>query len=298
MSYMGRAVAFLIIGLASLAAMSPLARASRIQTDLSVDSKLLHKSIAYSVYIPDDPAPAGGWPVLYLLHGLNGNEQDWLKAGGVGEVLDEMIGGKTLPPMVVVMPMAGNSWYVDDARQTGLGPVATAMLSEFIPEVEKRYAIAGCRDARAIGGASMGGYGALLYALERPDLFGAAISLSGSIFPEAKDLDPAREMLVVSLVRGVFGEPFSRERYQAWNLFPKLRRLGSQAIKPVLFLAASDGDYPRQLLGATTFQIAAISAGFKSELRVDNGSHSWRYWGRAIRPALSWLSGALPFRCQ
>jgi enterochelin esterase family protein len=272
-------------------------QASQVQISLTVDSKLLHKPIAYSVYIPDAPAPEGGWPVLYLLHGLNGNETDWVNAGGIKSALDEAISGKKLPPLVAIMPMAGNSWYVDDARPAGLGPVATSLLTEFIPEVEKRYGLARCREARAIGGVSMGGYGSLLYGLDRPDLFGAAISLSGSIFPEEKDLDPARETLLVSLFKGVFGEPFSRRRYQDWNLFPKLRRLAGEANKPALYITASDDDFPRQLLGAATFQIAALSASFKTELRVEDGTHSWRYWARAIKPALIWLANAIPLRC-
>ncbi len=298
MSPVRRAVVSWAIGVFAVAAMVQAAQASRIQTGLSVDSKLLRRPIAYSIYMPEEAAPEGGWPVLYLLHGLNGTEQDWLNAGDVRDTLDAMIGAKKIPPLVAIMPMAGNSWYVDDPREKGLGAVASALLNEFIPAVEKRHGIAQCREARAIAGASMGGYGALLYALDRPETFGAAISLSGSIFPEDKDLDAPRQAMLIGLVRGVFGDPFDHKRYQAWNLFPKLRRLGSQPIKPSLFLTAGDGDYPRLLLGATTFQIAAISAGFKSELRVDDGAHTWDYWARAIKPALVWLSRQISFRCE
>ena len=200
-----------------------------------------------------------------------------------------------MPPLIVVMPMAGNSWYVDDAR--GTGPVATAMLTEFVPDIERRYPVAACRQARAVGGLSMGGYGALLYALERPDLFGAAISLSGSIFPELTGADPAAEAHLAKIFRGVFGDPFDRSRYEAWNLFPKLRDLESSGQKPALFLTAADGDFPPLLKGTVNFHLAALSFGFASELRVGDGAHVWPYWAEAIKPALIWLGGKLSSRC-
>jgi enterochelin esterase family protein len=176
--------------------------------------------------------------------------------------------------------------------------MATAMLTEFVPEIERRYPVAACRQARAIGGLSMGGYGALLYALERPEMFAAAISLSGSIFPELTGADAARQARLAEIFRGVFGEPFNAERYHAWNLFGKLRRIGDAAPKPVFFLTAADGDFPLLLSGAVNFQLAALSAGFKSELRVDDGAHVWPYWAQAVKPALSWLGANLSGHCD
>jgi enterochelin esterase family protein len=275
----------------------PAGAASRIESGLAVPSALLHKPIPYAVYMPEAATPKGGWPVLYMLHGLNGNEMDWVKAGRLGATLDELIAAKKLPPLLVVMPMAGNSWYVDDARGVGFGPMARAMLTEFMPEIERRYPVAACRQARAIGGLSMGGYGALLYSLERPDLFGAAISLSGSIFPELTDADGARQQRLAQIFRGVHGEPFDRTHYEAWNLYSKLRGLPSTGNKPSLFLTAADGDFPLLLQNAVTFQLAAASAGLKSELRVEDGAHSWPYWAEAVKPALLWLGGVIAPSC-
>lgn len=293
-----RILTVFLLGLSAVVAMAGSAQASRVQVGLTVQSQLLNKPIPYSVYMPDDPAPPGGWPVLYLLHGLNGNERDWLNAGNIGRTLDEMIAAKALPPLVAVMPMAGNSWYVNDPRSQGLGPVAKAMLEEFVPAIEKRHQVAACREARAIGGLSMGGYGALLYALDRPDLFTAAISLSGSISPEIGDTGNPNDARIPLPFRSVFGEPFDRNSYQTWNLYPKVRRLSGNANKPALFLTAADEDFPRLLEGAVTFQHAAASAGFKTELRVDDGAHTWPYWAKAVKPALSWLSGKIATRCN
>ena len=106
--------------------------------------------------------------------------------------------------MVVVTPAAGNSWYVDNADAGGAGYYATAFLDELIPYIDSRFATLGRREGRAIAGLSMGGYGALRYALDRPDLFCAVASLSGALFKPRQRLDEDD----IEDLHGAFGDPF------------------------------------------------------------------------------------------
>ena len=68
--------------------------ASHVETGLAIPSTLLAHPIPYTIYMPDGAPPPGGWPVLYLLHGLDGNEQDWLNAGKIAATLDALTGDK------------------------------------------------------------------------------------------------------------------------------------------------------------------------------------------------------------
>ena len=75
---------FLIFGACFAAAT---AWASTIE-DLSIPSAALGRALPVAVYRPDGAPPPGGWPVLYLLHGLNGGYRDWPTLGGVQTTLD------------------------------------------------------------------------------------------------------------------------------------------------------------------------------------------------------------------
>jgi enterochelin esterase family protein len=205
-----------------------------------------------------------------------------------------------MPPAIVVMPMAGRSWYVDDARSNGYGPMARALTTDFIAAIDARFPTVACRAARAIGGLSMGGYGAVLYAFERPDLFAAAFSLSGSLFTEVPPLMLARRRERGErgeLFGGVYGEPFDNARFQAWTVFARLDRLVAAAQRPALWLAAGDDDFPSILSGTVRLHQELKRRGIASTLRIDDASHDWTYWRAAADAALSWLSPRLASSC-
>ena len=155
------------------------ANASTIE-QISVPSEVLGRPIAVTVYRPDETIPKAGWPVLYLLHGLHGGNRDWQLLGSIKETLDRLIETGRIRRMVVVMPDAGNSWYVNSADVNGPGDYETALLNELPQIIEKRYSPHCNRGTRAIAGLSMGGFGALRFAFKRPDRFAAVASLSGA----------------------------------------------------------------------------------------------------------------------
>ena len=68
-------------------------------------SKLLGRDYAFTVYIPDGyQASDQHFPVLYLLHGSVGNENNWVDQGHIQPTADELIKNKLLPPLLIVMP--------------------------------------------------------------------------------------------------------------------------------------------------------------------------------------------------
>ncbi len=270
-----------------------------IETDHWAPSHLLGRPIHFTVYKPaPEPPPGQRWPVLFLFHGLSGGDRDWLDGGRVAATLDRAIAAGRIQPMMVVMPMAGDSWYVDNADPGAAGPIAQAFKTDLIAAVDAAFPTAACREARAVGGLSMGGYGALLHAFDRPDLYRAVISLSGSIFPEMSS-DPAeRSKRRFRMFGKVFGDPFDWRRFNAWNLFPRAAQLSQSPQKPAIWLQAGDDDFPSIVDGTVRMHLALKEAGIESELRIDNGGHEWRMWRDVIASALEWVSPRLDPTCR
>lgn len=293
-------IAMLSVLAAALVAAPPArahAAAGHVETDLAMPSPLLGREIPYALYLPPGAGTTEALralPVLYLLHGVSDTHKTWLNSGQIAGTLDRLIARGAIAPMAVVMPGAGDSWYADDARSPrGFGPVASALLTDFIPGVEQRHHLAACRTTRAIGGLSMGGYGAVALALTRPELFTASISLSGSLFSDRKGDIERNQPFYTDMMGGIFGEPFDPERFRKWTVFAKLE-VAPPAINDVGFwLAAGDFDFNGIIDGTVRMHRELRRRNIQTHLRVYEGSHDWALWSMAIEPALLWLAPRL-----
>lgn len=272
--------------------------AGRVQRGLSLASPSLGRVIAYSIYLPEAAADAGRrFPVVYLFHGVGDDETAWLVHGDIAQTLDRKISKGELQPVIVVMPMAGDSWYVDDARSNGYGNVAEALTTDFISGIDSLYPTAPCSASRAVGGLSMGGFGAILYALTKPQYFAAAISLSGSLFTDQPAEIVVREDRYAKMFGGVYGEPFDPERFRSWTVFDRLKHARPEAARLKYWLAAGDKDFSGILSGTVRLHQELLERGMTSELRILSGSHTWELWSQSIDPALTWLSPLLDPGC-
>lgn len=279
---------------------APQAHTSSIVTrGLKSPSPALGKSIRYSIYKPAESPPLGQrWPVLYLLHGGGPGEADWLDAGDLAQTMDRAIAAKKIPPTVVVMPLAGNSWYVNNPDPGGEGLMATAITRDLVDAIDESLPTAACRSGRAVAGLSMGGYGALLYAFDHPREFGSAISLSGSIIQPIRPEMTNRLKRAKNFYDGAFGAPFKVGRFNAWNLFPRVATLGlGGEPKPAVYLNAGDNDLGGIIQGTTELHLALLRRHVDSTLRIVDGRHEWALWRRELGPALAWLGPRLDTTC-
>ncbi|CAG5001148.1 hypothetical protein DYBT9275_02606 [Dyadobacter sp. CECT 9275] len=118
------------------------------------------------------------YPVLYLLHGIGGDEKEWLKGGNPHLILDHLYAEKKIEPMIVVMPN-GRAMKDDRAEGNIMAPDKVAafatferdLLTDLIPFVEGKYPVLKDREHRAIAGLSMGGGQALNFGLGNLDQF-------------------------------------------------------------------------------------------------------------------------------
>lgn len=130
------------------------------------------------VYTPPGYSSSQKYPVLYLLHGIGGDEKEWLNGGKPQVILDNLYSGNKLQPMIVVMP---NGRAMKDDRATGniMAPDKVQafavfekdLLNDLIPYIEKNFPVLADREHRALAGLSMGGGQSLNFGLGNLDVF-------------------------------------------------------------------------------------------------------------------------------
>ena len=143
------------------------------------------------VYLPPGYDARGDtrYPTVYLLAGFNGrgtvflNDTPWDET--IAQRMDRLIASGTIRPMIVVMPdcltRLGGSQYINSEAT---GRYEDHLVQELVPWIDQRYRTLPARGCRAVVGKSSGGYGALMLAMRRPELFGLAASHSGDMYFE------------------------------------------------------------------------------------------------------------------
>jgi enterochelin esterase-like enzyme len=124
------------------------------------------------IYTPPGFSKKKKYPVLYLLHGIGGDEKEWLYGGKPQVILDNLLADGKIVPMIVVMP---NGRAMKDDRATGnimaadkvqaFADFEKDLLNDLIPYIEKNYPVYTDRENRAIAGLSMGGGQSLNFGL-------------------------------------------------------------------------------------------------------------------------------------
>jgi enterochelin esterase-like enzyme len=140
------------------------------------ESKTVGGKRKAQVYMPPGYAKDQKYPVLYLLHGIGGDETEWTRGGVANVILDNLYADKKAVPMIVVIPNGRASKDVT-ARSpfNEQGPAFAAfekdLLDDLIPFVEKNYSVKADRESRALAGLSMGGGQSLNFGLGHPEAF-------------------------------------------------------------------------------------------------------------------------------
>jgi enterochelin esterase-like enzyme len=144
---------------------------------IEYDSKSVGTTRKMNVYTPPGYSKDKRYPVLYLLHGIGGDETEWQKFARPETLLDNLIADGKAVPMIVVMPN-GRAQKNDRAEGNvfASAPAFAAfekdLLEDVIPTIESRYSVQADRDHRAIAGLSMGGGQALNFGLGHLGTFG------------------------------------------------------------------------------------------------------------------------------
>ena len=252
-------------------------------------SSILCMATAMDVILPDDRTE-GEFPVLWLLHGGGGNENDWMENTSIRRYAQEH-------GLAVIMPHVGYSRYCD----MYWGGDYFRFLTEELPEAAKHLfpRISLKREDNFIAGLSLGGSGAISLGMRRPDRYGAIGVLSASSIIPLEHLRPlsaggptppggAGKMSVNMLNFGIEntgdlkGNPEHDVLLNAENILKEKKPV------PKVFHAVGIEDHAYPVgLGLKAFFEGFEGNPFRYEFHTEHGAHTWDFWDKWIQTFLS-----------
>jgi enterochelin esterase-like enzyme len=166
---------------------------------IEYDSKTVGTTRQMQVYTPPGYSKDNKYPVLYLLHGIGGDETEWQRFAHPDILLDNLLADGKAVPMIIVMPN-GRAQKNDRAEGNVYAAAAAFaafepdLLNDVIPTIESRYSVQAGREHRALAGLSMGGGQSLNFGLAHLDTFawvGGFSSAPNTKSPQQLVPDPA-----------------------------------------------------------------------------------------------------------
>ena len=255
----------------------------------TIHSNILGADRDYTVYLPAgyESQPDRYYPVLYLLHGMNGTNKDWADRGHLKDVMDQLSAAGEVCDMIVISPNAGGNIYNGDWNgyfdMEGWA-YERFFYEEFLPAVEKQYRIKADKAHRAIAGLSMGGGGSTSYAQRHADMFCACYAMSALMHltapAEAAPKDEKDKMWHLQS---------TANKYSCVEFVKNADEATKQALRTIAwYVDCGDDDF---LFDCNMDFIAAMrKAGIPYQLRVRDGAHTWEYWHSALYEALPFVS--------
>jgi enterochelin esterase-like enzyme len=266
----------------------------KVLESLAMESKILDREVLYTVYLPPGyETDQRKYPVLYLLHGYTGNETDWIQFGNANYIADHAIAAGEITPMIIVTPDGRNDWYVNSSDGTVL--YEDMFVKEFIPFIEKTYAVRGTKEFRVISGLSMGGHGSLILALRHPELFAVSAPLSAAIYTEGQwtsfTQDRYDNYFGPIYGMGLEGEARLTGNFKKYSVLNIVENQPADSTARVKFyIDCGDDDF--LTVGNSQLHILMNEKKIPHQYRVRDGAHNWTYWREALPDALKFVSGS------
>jgi enterochelin esterase-like enzyme len=219
--------------------------------------RYVHPVEGYNVYTPPcyDRDTTRKYPVIYLLHGANKDENEWV-SNGLTTTATQLVDDGEIPPVIIVLPDGMDAMGDYDAAPGQLQPFDFFLLYEIKPRVEQAYRTLNHPFYRAIGGISRGGEWALLVAERHPDVFSAVGGHSPAI-----------------------GSPTN----PAATLAPLL---GGKRLRIWLDVGTDDSLLPN----VTALDAALTARATPHDFHTGPGGHTDAYWGSNAAAYLRWYT--------
>lgn len=251
----------------------------------TIHSKILNAPRAYTVIVPDAyfSNPEARFPMVYLLHGMWGDNEDWVAKGRAIEICDSLAAAGQLDDVVIVTPNAGGS--DPEIYQHGYFNIPgwnyeDFFFEELVPQLEERYHAGGSKQKRAIAGLSMGGGGTTVYAQRHPDLFTASWAMSALMGLPA-DREPEK-LPETSKVKPYY---ISVRELDCAKYIENADQATIDALKNVKWYQdCGDDDFLRDI--NLDYYKTLRKAGIDGRLRIRPGAHTWTFWQKSLADAL------------
>ncbi|MCD8325733.1 MAG: esterase family protein [Lachnospiraceae bacterium] len=248
-------------------------------------SKSLFRAVTFKAILPVDKMAFGAEPVetprkfktLYLLHGLLGNQEDWVSGTRIQRWAEEK-------DLAVIMPAGENGFYVD---QPGIwNNYGSFVGKELVEMTRKMFPLSDKREDTFIGGLSMGGFGAVRNGLKYADTFSHIISLSGAlqVMEDPKEMDA----LSVNVSKSCFGDlaKAAKSDKNPRYLVEQMKKEGRTDL-PRIFMSCGTEDSLLKINQA--YRDFLTESGFDVTYSEEPGGHEWDFWDRKLKEALDWL---------
>jgi enterochelin esterase-like enzyme len=238
----------------------------------SFRSESLGRDMPYLIYLPPGFAQSRErYPVLYILHGRGGARTDWVTAGLL-EAVDRGIQSGQCTRMLVVFPEGFDGYWTNHTAATG--DWGDYMVRDLVAQVDANYPTAPRAAARAIGGQSMGGWGALHLSFTHPEVFGVVGAHSPALRPD----DGTLAFLGT-------GAEFARK-----DPISLARQLPSTVPLKIWMDTGRDDPWMSR---ATLLHTILTERGVAHTWNVFAGNHSWTYWRAHVGEYVQFYSKAL-----
>lgn len=216
-----------------------------------------------TLYLPSDWQTSGKkYPVLYLLHGMWGDQNDWAN-NSMHTTCNNIINAGDCSELIVVMPNGDDDFYVNGVRAGIMWE--TYFHEDLIPFVESHYPCRTDRSSRAIAGLSMGGFGTVYHAFNYPEKFCVAYAMSGAV-EGFGDYNP-----IVPSLKAIFQQKgYTAEDY---------------ASLPELTLECGKSDSSCYTANVNTHDYL-LSVNFPHTYIIRDGIHDWAFWNMCLPKAL------------
>jgi S-formylglutathione hydrolase FrmB len=267
--------------LSSSSLASPMRRLELPKTGTIIQDSLVSSALAgqrkpFLVYLPPSYNTAIGktkrYPTLYLLHGSPGGDSDWVTGGKAADSADTLIATNRIPELIMIFPDGnGSSGATSEWGNSGDQHqlIETYVVTDLVKYVDNHYRSIANAAHRAIGGLSMGGFGAMNIAIHHPDVFGSVISLGGYYRAEGTIWGSNADYLSANSPLDTISSTTL-----AWKLH--------------IFLGAATKDQP-YYTDAEQFIQELNKLHIPYRFDLENGDHAWNVWQKQMYFALIWL---------
>lgn len=265
---------------------------STINESVPIESSVLGKTVEYNIYLPAGYEESNrSYPTLYLLHGYTDDEIGWTQFGEVQQITDKATVSLAVTDMIIVMPDAGVSWYINS--HDGNVNYEDFFTQELIPHVDETYRTRPTKEFRAVAGLSMGGYGTLIMATKHSELFTAAAPLSAAVFLDEEITGMPQNnwdnALGTPFGEGLEGEDRLTEHYRENSIIDIMKSGDPEMLNSVdYYIDCGDDDF--LIRGNMELYSTMLQNEINAEFRVRDGAHTWDYWRTALPDVLEFVS--------
>jgi len=241
--------------------------------NLDVPSASMKKLVKNVVVLPDAYQATSTYPVVYLLHGAGGNQNDWINMVPTIKELSD-----TYQVMIVCPDGGVTSWYYDSPIDSTY-KYETYVSSELLKYIDSHYSTIKDKSGRAITGLSMGGHGGLYLSFRHQDVYGAGGSMSGGV-----DIRPFPNNWDIAKRLGTLAEkPENWEKNTVVNLVPLLQ---GSSLKVIIDCGVDDFFYEVN----KNLHKKLLEAKYPHDFIERPGAHNWQYWSNAVRYQMLFFS--------